>query len=246
MPNNVVAPVEAAKRLGLSLQRVHQLIAAGSLPARSLSARTVVIDRDVLEDFAARRRMPFVRGFAQSVAWAAAALADGTANVTWLSSSERSRLRARLTTAASIEGPDDRLALWGRRLSGLASGSVHLRVHPARMESVLGDQRVLTSGTFAGNLIGDGLLGDEGTVWLRAGVGLDELVDDHALLHSARPNLTIRWQDAELPLSSSPEDRSPWRLVVVADLLLERNSRSERAADNLLAAALKERRWQRS
>lgn len=145
-----------------------------------------------------------------------------------------------------MEGPDDRLALWGRRLSRLASGSVRLRVHPARMEAVLGDQRVLTSGTFAGNLIGDGLLGDEGTVWLRAGAGLDELVDDHAMLHSARPNLTIRWQDAGFPLSSGPEDRSPWRMVVVADLLLERHSRSERAADNLLAAALDERRWQRS
>lgn len=58
------------------------MIAAATFPARSLSALIVAIDRDVLEDFAARKRMPFVRCFAQPVAWPAAALADGMANMT--------------------------------------------------------------------------------------------------------------------------------------------------------------------
>ena len=69
MSKDVVAAVEAADYLGLSLQRVHQLIAAESLPARALTNRQYVVDRDVLEEFAARRRLPHTRAFSQPVAW---------------------------------------------------------------------------------------------------------------------------------------------------------------------------------
>ncbi len=243
MSKDVVAAVEAADYLGLSLQRVHQLIAAESLPARALTNRQYVVDRDVLEEFAARRRLPHTRAFSQPVAWAAAAFADGYWKVPWINPSERSRLRARLTRAASTEIQDDRLALWRRRLTQLASGSTRLRIHPARLGELLDDPRILASGSFAHNLIGDGLRGDEGTLWMRNGVSVDELVYDYALLPSPRANLKIRWQDGDYPLASDMQDRSPWRLVVVADLLAEQNTRTERAAYNLLTAVLEEHRW---
>ncbi len=243
MSEDVVAAVEVAHYLGLSLQRVHQLIAAGTLPARALTDRQYVVDRDVLEEFAALRRLPHTRAFSQPVAWAAAAFADGFWEVPWLNPSERSRLRARLTRAASTERQDDRVPLWRMRLTRLASESIRLRIHPARLGELLEDPRILASGSFAHNLIGDGLRGDAGTVWMRNGVSVDELVYDYALLPSPRANLTIRWQDGDYPLASDRQDRSPWRLVVVADLVAEQDTRTERAAYNLLAAVLEEPRW---
>ena len=54
-------------------------------------------------------------------------------------------------------------------------------------------------------------------------------------------NTTVR--STSWAVASDMQGRSPWRLVVVADLLVKQNTRTERAAYNLLAAVLEEHRW---
>src|SRR5947208_2435695 len=83
---------EAAGRLGLSRQRVHQLLHAGDLPARRVAGRWVV-DDDAVDRFAESRTPG--RPFSPRVAWGLIRLVE-SGDAPGLSAPERSRLRNRL------------------------------------------------------------------------------------------------------------------------------------------------------
>ena len=82
---------EAAVRLGLTRQRVHQLVHAGDLPARRIAGRWVVDDADV--DRLVEGRSPG-RRFSPRVAWGLISLIE-SGEAPALSAPERSRLRNR-------------------------------------------------------------------------------------------------------------------------------------------------------
>ena len=109
---------EAAARLGLSRQRVHQLVHAGDLPARRVAGRWVVDDAQL--DRLAEGRSPG-RPFSPRVAWGLIGLIE-SGDAPALSAPERSRLRNRLRHEPSLE-----------ELARLARGrsAVHrLHAHP--------------------------------------------------------------------------------------------------------------------
>jgi excisionase family DNA binding protein len=90
---------EAAQRLGVTPARVRALLEQGGLTGRRVGSQWIVDDdsvRNRLDMAASTRGRPLsCRG-----AWSAAALSDGQATP-WLASSERSRLRSRLTGPAA-------------------------------------------------------------------------------------------------------------------------------------------------
>lgn len=85
---------EAAERLGITQQSVRQLINNGQLTVEATAGRAMLVSRSSVERLAAagtRRGRPWTA----KVAWAALALLSGR-NPTWISSSEKSRLKSRL------------------------------------------------------------------------------------------------------------------------------------------------------
>ncbi|MBO1268592.1 helix-turn-helix domain-containing protein [Arthrobacter cavernae] len=85
---------ESADRLGRSKMSVHRLLSSGQLTSAGTAGKTILIDRSSVERIAARgtRRG---RAWTAKTAWAALALLSGQ-NPTWISSSEKSRLKSRL------------------------------------------------------------------------------------------------------------------------------------------------------
>ncbi len=110
---------DAARALGLSLQRVRALVAEGELPGQKVAGRWFV-DRSAVER---RLRDPKLSGrpYSPSHAWGLIALAEGE-NPKWLDSSNRSRLR-RLLREQDFQNILPSLARRGRRLELRAHAS---------------------------------------------------------------------------------------------------------------------------
>jgi excisionase family DNA binding protein len=85
---------EAAGRLQRSTMSIHRLIASGQLTATGTAGKALLIDRSSVERLAATGTRPG-RAWTAKTAWAALALLSGQ-NPTWISSSEKSRLKSRL------------------------------------------------------------------------------------------------------------------------------------------------------
>src|SRR3989442_1702427 len=85
---------EAGERLGITQVSIRQLINNGQLSTVGTAGRTILIDRSSVERLAAAgtRRG---RSWTAKTAWAALALLSGQ-NPTWISASEKSRLKSRL------------------------------------------------------------------------------------------------------------------------------------------------------
>lgn len=98
---------EAAARLGVSPQRVHQLIDQGALEARSIGGR-YVLDTNALGALAPNRSPG--RPMSPRTAWALISLVE-TGDATDVSAAERSRLRRRLRAEPSVE----EVARWCRK-----------------------------------------------------------------------------------------------------------------------------------
>ncbi|HVW30995.1 MAG TPA: helix-turn-helix domain-containing protein [Acidimicrobiia bacterium] len=129
---------EAAAQLGLSQHRVRYLIHSGRLPARRVAGRWLVERADV--ERLAEGRSPG-RPLSPRVAWGLIALLD-RGDAPWLSAPERSRLRARMRAAPSL----DQLA---RACRGRAH--VHrLHVHPGALPRALAWPGAVPTGASAG------------------------------------------------------------------------------------------------
>lgn len=241
---SVVSVVEAARRLNISRVRVRQLIRSAALPAEQLDNGVYLIDSSDLDRFASQARAAHVRGFSPAVAWAAAAFCDGD-DAAWLSTSERSRLRARLD-AALQEPTSDAASVWRSRLRRLATRTDQYRVHEDNLTELRNDHRLRLSSVYATTLVGDGLAGGAGCVWVASDNVASEVIRDYALLRSdTRPNLTVKVSDGQWPLGPTG-NRSTYRLVTAADLLNEADARAIQAAIDLINATLKENLWRTS
>lgn len=93
---NGLTVAEVAETLGITRASVHDLLRSGQLTTSGRTAHSLLIDRASVERLAATgtRRG---RAWAARIAWAALALLSGQ-NPTWISASEKSRLKKRLGT----------------------------------------------------------------------------------------------------------------------------------------------------
>lgn len=218
---------ETAARLGLSRQRVLELISSKELPARKIG-RQWVVDEPELADWR-RRRRPGGRPMAPSVAWGLIELLQG-ANPGWLSPSERSRLRGRLRLHPVIEV----VGSWVRKRSELYWLAGHRSVLP----KLLDVSDVLPTGVSAHghDVIALGRV----EAYLPA-ERFTEVVHD-MLLDPSTPhaaNVLIR-----IPNGLWPFDDEVGNVALAMDLWDAGDDRSRRAASLLYKKAL--RSWENS
>lgn len=215
----VVGVPDAAEVLGVSAERVRQLIYAGDLSAHRISGRWMV-DRASLNRRATRVRRAG-RPFAAPRAWALLALADGR-EPDWVSAYARHQLREVLDR----RGLADLHHQLGRR--------AEVRrwfVHPSMVEDLVGERGVVLSGAEA-----SGVLRSSGP----AEVYVD--AEDVAALErdfvpdvdAERPNLIVRVVRGPWPFAAG--ERRAWSAVVAADLMDHPDDeRAVRAAREILA-----------
>lgn len=85
---------EAAERLGRSKMSIHRLLASGQLTAAGKAGKSVLIERSSVERLASTGTR-HGRAWTSKTAWAALALLSGK-EPTWITPSEKSRLKSRL------------------------------------------------------------------------------------------------------------------------------------------------------
>ena len=228
---------DAAIELGVSATRVRALIAAGALAARKVSG-VYVIDDQVLDELAQRERVAHVRAFSPRLAWASAALADGT-RPSWLRHDELSRLRSRMDRV------DQSVGAWQARLAARATASARYRIGEALLEPALADERTVRSGESSTGLTTDPFVATTQSIWVCGRDDLASVRQHYGLLPSDTGNLTVRTVEVAGLSSLGTGDGNAFRLIVAADLLESGDARSRYAGTELLAAVLGERLWVR-
>lgn len=141
-----VSVAEAAKRLGVIPQRVHQRIRDGSLPAERVGGRWVI---DELDLGRLRHHRAPGRPLSEKSAWALLAAAAGDqAALSRLDPSVRSRARSRLRNllVAAGAGDDDALVALARALRNRADRRLFY-ASPRDLPDLADDGRVRLSGT---------------------------------------------------------------------------------------------------
>jgi len=219
---------EAAERLGVTRARVRSLLAAGRLAGRHAGSLWLV-DGDAvaqrLESVASAKGRPF----STRIAWSAAALLDGQ-DISWLTTSERSRLRSRLRQG------DAQTCRW--RMRSRAS-TTRYRIADADIGDLISTRGVVLGGISAASHYALGLgHGHEAEVYTDAA---GQLVDEFFLVESARGNLVLHSEIAgwHLKTARTVDGVSVVpRLVVAADLLDSDDTRSRSAGDRLLKQIL--------
>lgn len=211
---------DAARLLGLSLQRVRALVAEGELPGQKVVGRWFV-DRDAVER---RVRDPKLSGrpYSAAHAWGLIALAEGE-SPKWLDPSNRSRLR-RLLRKQDLQDILPSLARRARRLE--------LRAHASDLPRIEAEPDVVRSGVSAASehrleIVAPGIL--EAYVPARR---LSQLERRYRLKHSADANVLLHVVDGPWPFAS--DQRVAPRLAAMLDLLDHDDERSRRAAQRAL------------
>lgn len=216
-----IGVAEAAGVLGVSAERVRQLIKAGRLDARQVSGRWLVDPGSA--DRLAHRQRHAGRPWAPARAWGLLALSAGR-TAPWLPESDVGRLREVLAR---------------RGVAGIAS-QLHRRadrrgwyVHPGLIDDLLAEDGVVVGGARA-----SGRLRDSGPVdvYIAADV-VDRLVRRYVPDESSRePNVIARVVNGPWPFAHG--ERAAWPAVAAVDLL-ERgdDSRARRVAHELLGHA---------
>lgn len=231
---------EAATRLGVSQARVRALINSGGLTARRVGTLWLIDAASVEHQRGLTTARANSRAMSPRIAWAAADLADG-GTAAWLSATERSRLRRRLSSTTEV----DVVRRWMIRR---ATSIHHYKVGPQDLTALLGDSRVVRTGISAVESYRLGLgTGGDADVYVRS-ENLVQLVRGYVLLPSSRGNLTVRVDDGDLhPPAARMIDSHlvvP-RLIAGADLADDTDARTRSAGRRLLAQVLQERRWEK-
>lgn len=211
---------EAARLLGLSIQRVRALVAEGDLPGQKVAGRWFV-DRSAIER---RLRDPKLSGrpYSPPHAWGVIALAEGE-YPTWLDAPNRSRLR-RLLREQGLQAMLPSLARRARRLE--------LRAHASDLPRIEAEPNVVLSGVSAASeyrieIIAPGVL----EAYVPAG-RLSQLERRYRLKPSADANVILHVVHGPWPFA--PNQRVAPRLVAILDLLDDDDERSRRAGQRAL------------
>ncbi|MCY7365895.1 MAG: helix-turn-helix domain-containing protein [Frankiaceae bacterium] len=226
---------DAAARLGVDPSRVRALVGSGALAGRRFGSQWMV-RRDAVE-----RRAELVGAGARSramsarTAWAAADLLDG-GKATWLTTSERARLRARLASHAA--GGWQTYARW---LSSRQTAATRYRIADRDVAGLLADDGIVATGASAAATHALGL-GSAGQAEVYADSATERrLVEDWFLIRSDTGNLLVRAVDGDWHrrTGSVVDGRAvAARLMVAVDLLDADDARSRAAGENLLARLL--------
>lgn len=218
--NDVLAPAEAAARLGVSVRRVYDLIASGRLGAQRIGHR-LLVDRAAVDTWASMRS-PGGQPFSPRRAWGLLLLADGEP-APWLDPVSRSKLRAILR--------DRSLRELRSRLERRAERHT-FRAHPSDLARLASEPGVMRSGASAARDVGIDLVASEFLDAYLPAKRFDDLVRRYRL----RPS-----RDANVILRRLPDLAFGWRSRAVApaaavaiDLAEDPDPRSQHAADRAL------------
>lgn len=229
---------EAAQRLGVHQSRVRALLSAGTLHGRRIGHQWVIGTEDI------DQRKALISGGAKSramtarTAWAAAALADG-GQATWITASERTRLRGRLRQHGDVTA----LATYQRWLTSRQASVTRYRVADRDLADLLHADGVVATGLTAARAYDLGL-GTSGQADIYVTRDLARrLVKDFFLIASDQGNLTVRVVDGTWHLDAARQVNGQLvtpRLITAMDLLAQRDARSSASGRDLLATTLSE------
>ena len=220
--------------------RVRALIATGELAARRVGPLWL-IDADSVEH---QRGLTTAgansRAMSPRVAWAAADLADG-GPAGWLSATERSRLRRRLSSTTEV----DVVRRW---MSRRGSTVQRYKVEPKELTTLLTDSRAMRTGISAVESYRLALgTGGETDVYVSS-EDLEQLVREYVLLPTGRGNLTVRVDDGAFHRSAAKMIDAHLvgpRMIVGTDLADDTDARTRSSGRRLLAEVLAERKWEK-
>ncbi len=228
---------EAAARLAVRPSRVRALIGSGALEGRRVGSQWVVSAQDL------ERREELVGAGARSramsarTAWAAADLLDG-GKASWLTTSERSRLRSRLTHRAGAGWQT-----YSRWLRSRHTAATRYRIADRDIAELLSADGVVAAGASAASAHGLGLSAAGRADVYADATACARLVDEFFLIRSATGNLVVRTVDGDWHRRTSRDREgravAP-RLMVAADLLDTDDARSRTAGRDLLDRILAE------
>lgn len=218
---DLLSTSEAAARLGVSRQRVRDLVAHGQLHARRVG-NSVVIERSAVEARRAARPGPG-RPFSPRRAWAILVLAEGSVPG-WLDAVSRSKLRSVLRSR--------NLADLRPRLVARADRS-EFRAHPSDLSRIAAEQGVLRTGASAAVAVGIDLVAPGLLDAYVSSERFDEIVKRYRLRESGDPNVTLRRVPEDVPFFDG-RAVAP-RAAVALDLLDEADPRSREAGKRALA-----------
>lgn len=218
----LLGTTEAAERLGVSTNRVGELVRRGTLPATRVG-RTWVIDEDSVEKLAARGPGGRIQPLTSAEAWAVAYLIDGL-TPQWISAVEQRRLARRVEIKRSADG--DAWAAW---LGCRAVRTVRVWVHPTHSDAFA--RRLLRRGNE--DVPSDLKVEDGDLLAWASHAKIANLLQDPVVLASSRPNTVVRlWPHEIGEVVEIP------RVIAAADLLDEPDSRSRRVGRWILSRAL--------
>jgi excisionase family DNA binding protein len=234
MEHDTLSVREAAEKLGVSSQRVRQLIKAGRLPARRSSAGWFISGQAVADR---AESVPYGRPASPRTAWAvldlltaAAALPpDGSA---WAAEACRvisdRRLRHHVLRMLSvIPDPFEDAGRW-RLLLASRGATLRMWAHPGVLARLKADPRVCVGGAAAAISAGGG------TSRLDLYVGeadLEHVIGDYRLRDDANGQVMMHVVPASVPAELAPRRGAPVpAAAAAADLLEEEDARATDAA----------------
>ncbi|HEX9089771.1 MAG TPA: helix-turn-helix domain-containing protein [Arthrobacter sp.] len=217
---------EASERLAITQVSIRQLIKNGQLRAVGTAGRTILIDRSSVERLAATgtRRG---RAWTAKTAWAALALLSGQ-NPTWISSSEKSRLKSRLRdldadAVAILARNKDKTLRYRATPDALAALTGHLIASGA---SAMRDGSTAdTFGMSGGGGIAEGYVMAGDAAALADAFGLVEDPDGNAIIHEVEP--TEPFADGRAPVAAIAVD-------LMGSLATRERSAGQRVINELL------------
>jgi len=217
---------EAGERLGITQVSIRQLIRKGQLSTVGTAGRTILIDRSSVERLAAggTRRG---RAWTAKTAWAALALLSGQ-NPSWISASEKSRLKSRLRNldadaVAILARNKDRTIRFRATQDGLAALNDHLIASGA---SAMRDEATAdTFGMSGGGGIAEGYVMAGDAAVLADAFGLVEDPDGNAIIHEVE--MSEPFSDGRAPVAAIAVD-------LMGSLATRERSAGQRVINGLL------------
>lgn len=217
---------DASERLGITQVSVRQLINKGQLTSVGTAGRTLLIDRSSVERLAAAgtRRG---RAWTAKTAWAALAILSGQ-NPTWISSSEKSRLKSRLReldadAVCILARNKDKTLRYRASRDGLAALTDHLIASGA---SAMRDEDTAdTFGMSGGGGIAEGYVMAGDAQALADAFGLVEDPDGNAIIHEVE--LTEPFAAGRAPVAAIAVD-------LMGSLATRERSAGQRVINGLL------------
>jgi len=234
----VLSVREAADAMGISAQRVRQMISNGQIPARRSSAGWLVPEAAVTARALNVRKG---RPTGPRTAWAAIGLLDASARGSPADPQVRQhpvrvvadrRLRHRvLRLLAALPDPAQDLAPWSRLLS--SRGQVRrMWAHPGVVDRLVADPAVSRGGDLAASVGGEGLAGGRRRLELYVAAGeADGLIRQYRMRDDPEGPVLLVVVPSSVPAELAPAPGQPVPApAAVADLLEEDDVRARSAA----------------